>query len=102
MYSLNELISEYALVTGRPVATISVSEYLEFKKYSEGRAGMPNATLAETPTAYLGSDPDNQGTNEASAYEMPTVEAIVADEPKTQAEKKPISSAFMMMRSISG
>ena len=97
---IQELISEYSALTGRPVATLTIAEYIELKKY---------ATEAEVNISTI---PNNYATTEKE--EKPTTSQISADEessivkieemPKSDNPKKkePISSAFMMMRTISG
>ncbi len=119
MNKIEQLINEYASITGRPVATISVSEYLEIKRYSEAATSV-NIVPSDVPVASRPAASRAEAVQEPSVPEThskPAKEASVTDikthsasEEKQEravklepVEKKPKkSSAFAMMRSISG
>ena len=100
MGDIRQLITEYAALTGRPVATISVSEFLELKSYAEKGSVTPISTQFEEPVVpkpIVASVPEPQVIPMPEPAKEKTVEL---DEAPKKNEKKPISSAFMMMRSI--
>ena len=100
MGDIKQLITEYAAITGRPVATISVSEFLELKSYAEKGNVTPITTQFEESVvskSVVTSEPEPQVIPMPEPVKEKTVE--LDDAPK-KSEKKPISSAFMMMRSI--
>ncbi len=119
MNKIEQLINEYASITGRPVATISVSEYLEIKRYSE-TAVYANTVVEDVVTESCTAIHEPENVHEPSkpvTHPKPVREASVteirphpvSEEKQERAvklepvEKKPKkSSAFDMMRSISG
>lgn len=100
MGDIKQLITEYAAITGRPVATISVSEFLELKSYAEKGNVTPISTQYAEPVI---SKPASVPEPEPQVIPMPEPskeKAVELDDEPKKTEKKPISSAFMMMRSI--
>lgn len=75
--NLNELLSGYLSITGRPAATLSVCEYLEFVKLTDG----------------IGNGFSYQGKAiKEPVKEEPVVETILPDNRKMDQEQTPISS----------
>ncbi len=102
MTELKELLTEYASITGRPIATISVTEFLELKSYTEKSNAVP-VVMQHTSSAI--SEPATDKHIEPQVISMPEPvreKAVEPDNTPQKTEKKPISSAFMMMRSIGG
>lgn len=95
MSNVKQLITEYAELTGRPVATLSVAEYLEFKRYSGGKI-VASGGLEERIFEVAKKDDINI---EETVTESSKPQSV---KPATKEKKEPVSSAFMMMRSISG
>ncbi len=112
MSDTKDIISEYLAITGRPAATLSVSEFLELKKYAQ-----------ETPqiqqTFVSVSQPEPEPSAKSVIMEMPRKAAskVIQEQEKyteedyeecyeedydKEQEDKTISPALMMMRSISG
>lgn len=75
--TINELASGYLSLTGRPAATLSVCEYLEFVKLADGMSNV---------SSYQGR------VIEDSVKEEPVVETILPDNRKMDQEQAPSSS----------
>lgn len=102
MTDIKELLTEYSSLTGRPLATISVSEYLEIKRFTETGISAPIITQFESPKILQKEIVEDAKPHIEPVSEPHEIKAVKKDIPKEQTEKKPISSAFMMMRSIGG
>lgn len=102
MADIKELLTEYSSLTGRPLATISVSEYLEIKRFSETGMSAPIIAQLERTPAPQGKIAEKINPQIEPVSEPHEIKAVKKDTPKEQTEKKTISSAFMMMRSIGG
>ena len=102
MTDIKELLTEYSSLTGRPLATITVSEYLEIKRFSETGMSAPIITQLERAPAPQEEIAEKIKPQIEPVSEPHEIKAVKKDVPREQSEKKPISSAFMMMRSIGG
>ena len=116
MADISQLITEYSAITGRPAATLSVTEFLEFKKYSEKHTAHVNmafsngAPLKEVqrgaapstePVSYTKEEvEDTPRTNKVSEPDCRTESEEMIEE--MEEKTKTVSNAFLMMRSISG
>lgn len=91
MGTIKELIDEYAEITGRPVASISVEEYIKLKKY------------IQEDTIIFPLNKDMSLKNDEKQFVLEESQNIENETGnKIRTHKAPVSSAFMMMRSISG
>ena len=97
MSDIKKLINEYASLTGRPVATISISEYIELKKYSEeDRLLLPvNKDVSKEAVC------EEESVKEMT-YEPETEEIIKTADEIDSNKNAPITSPLMLMRSIKG
>ncbi len=102
MNDIKQLLTEYSEATGRPIATISVSEYLELKRYLDTALHAPNITQLEIKTEPQETKAIDAKPQNKPALEPAEIKAIKKDVPHEHTDKKTISSAFMMMRSIGG
>ncbi len=91
---LSQIIENYFNITGRPIATMSVAEYLEFCKYSDCN------TLHETPISeshisetLVNTTPKHQPA-ETKTVSKPTHQKKIT-------EQTPVN-ALSMLRSVSG
>ena len=110
MADITQLITEYSSVTGRPVATLSVAEFLEFKKYAEKTAALsiPVDKPVEERVVkkeVLKKDPviathETKKVSEEASERAQKKE--IEDKAKPKEAPKPVSNAFLMMRSIGG
>lgn len=98
MNSAKELLTEYTAITGRPLATISVSEFLEFKKYSEGMA-VPISMQVEM-SKYSQPVTTREPLTQVVPISDKREEKIAKTDTSENKPKK--SSAFAMMKSIGG
>ncbi|MBP3783866.1 MAG: hypothetical protein J6I68_11525 [Butyrivibrio sp.] len=102
MNDIKQLLTEYSEVTGRPLATISISEYLEIKRYLDAGAHAPITTQLETKEIPQETKTVDIKPQIKPASEPAEIKAVKKDTLSEHTDKKPISSAFMMMRSIGG
>lgn len=97
MSNIDELITEYAAVTGRPVATISVSEYIELKRYSEEDRLLFPVNRDVSKEVVIKESPIKE-----TPYEADTEENKESVDGSNENNNTPITSPLMLMRSIKG
>ncbi len=107
MQDIEVLINEYCEVTGRPAAIISVSEYLELKKFCSSQQITSDITTKETQieTSTICDDSSNVvSTSKDDFYNDGFMMHEVQEEPEIEEMEEKgnntVSSAFLMMRSI--
>ncbi len=107
MSDIKALINEYAALTGRPVATLSVNEFLQFKEYADS-----TVTTVSLHSNYVKETVKQEQSTEqvdanAEIFDFPTnsePEEIkeIRIEQEEVTRKEPIVSPLMLMRSIQG
>lgn len=124
--NLDELLSGYLSLTGRPAATLSVCEYLEFVKVTEERGynssyqGKSVNDVSKTESISTENIPNKEEnnpvpaesfTNNSKVHHKPTNEQKSVSIPDSAEERKPTStpkkalhsnSALDLLRSVSG
>ena len=104
--NIEELITEYATITGRPVATLSVSEFLELKQYVEKSGCHYNSNAQQENTEFAQEEkniePDEVLLPVDKVYSAESRNDETDEQDKNSREDKTVSSAFMMMRAIKG
>lgn len=106
---INRLINDYLKITGRPAATLTVREYLEFAKVGTGDAtslgGTPSAS--EALIAPIPTKPQDTENRSSAVLVEPKVEPKVAKTAGYNEEKKAekgasSNSVLSILKSISG
>lgn len=104
--NIKELITEYAAITGRPVATLSVSEFLELKQYVEKSGCHYNSYDQQENIEFAQKEkniePDEVLLPADKGYSTESRNDETDGQDKNKREDKTVSSAFMMMRAIKG
>ena len=107
---INRLINDYLKITGRPAATLTVREYLEFAKVGAGDATSLGGTLSASE-ALIAPIPTNLQDTESGRSIAPVEPKVVDNEltktagysEEKKAEKGASSdSVLSILKSISG
>ncbi len=120
MSDIRELVSEYCTITNRPAATLSISEFLELKKYAEP-SQMAKPLYIENTKQYSSLDKPVERPVLDEVKEQPRIEhkeknfipienTTTADKhektvdsaPSAKSKQNNVSPAFLMMKQISG
>ena len=119
MPDINALINEYMALTGRPMATLSVEEYLSIRKYADGMRiynDVPKTASNEAKASYSMQQAQdkadtareikpevpagNHEKNPSQTKNKPDGKVLEPHEKELKEKNAPASSAFMLMRSI--
>lgn len=94
--NLQEIINQYFSLTGRPVSTMSVTEYLQFVSAAEMSHGTYESRHTETAEPYREDTPDKK-----SAYTAPEpAKKPVAVQPAKK--KSSEETKLALLKSVSG
>ena len=88
--SVKELITEYCEITGRPAATISATEFLDFKAFALKSVEQKVIVQRNEPEP---KEPDSE------AFKKQAEKAAIGSE-KKKPRQEPVQSPLMLMRSI--
>ncbi len=107
---INRLINDYLKITGRPAATLTVREYLEFAKVGAGDAtslggtpGASEALIAPIPTHLQGTENrDSTAPVEPKVVDKGLTKAAVHSEEKKVEKGASSDSMLSILKSISG
>lgn len=94
--NLQEIINQYFSLTGRPVSTMSVTEYLQFVSAAEMSHGTYESRHTETSEPYHNNTPDKEIT-----YAAPEpVKKPIAVQPARK--KSSEETKLALLKSVSG
>ena len=106
---INRLINDYLKITGRPAATLTVREYLEFAKVGAGDAtslgGTPGASetlIAPAPTRLQGTEDRSATPVEPKVVDNGLTKTAGYSEEKKAEKGASSDSVLSILKSISG
>ena len=99
--TVNSLINEYLAITGRPAATLSVSEFMAFKEYASKEA-LSTTREVSLSVPNVVSESKKEIAEPKKVVSQEDTKKIVKLEANNQPRKKKKNNILSMLKSVPG